>query len=87
MARLHFLSAGFCDCRLPRCSAEFLPGMGVMLSEESPDGGVLAAASWDLARERGALKVEKEGDVERSEGVGRKGGRKTITVLEVRSLQ
>lgn len=60
MARLHFLAAGFCDCQLPRCSVEFPPGMGVMLSEESPDGGVLAAASWDLARERGALKAEKK---------------------------
>lgn len=67
LARLYILSAGFPAVAgsqevLPR---EFLLGKGLHLSEESPNGRVLAATFWNLARERGALKVERESNVEK----------------------
>lgn len=45
MARLYILSAGFPAVAGPQevLPREFLLGKGLLLSEESPDGGVLAA--------------------------------------------
>ena len=66
--RLRVLSAGFpaIDGSQEIFPRDFLLGQGLFLSEESPNGGILAATSWDLVRERGTLKVERERNVERT---------------------